>query len=64
MKGAITLPLLNTISNPNVTIITTVGISQSFFLDIRNLNNSYKVDIRNSLYSRIFNHNLKIDLRV
>jgi len=45
MNGAKTLPWLKTIREPKILIIIKAGSNQSFFLTIRNFNNSIIKDI-------------------
>ena len=59
MKGANTLPWLNTINKPNITIMITVGNNQNFFLAIKNLKSSIIVDIYTLILKLYLSWNIK-----
>ena len=57
MIGAIADPCVKIISPPKITSIINIGISQNFFLDTKNIKNSFKdliVKIAVSLYPFLF----------
>jgi hypothetical protein len=51
MKGAMALPSVRNNSNPNMSKVTIIGISQYFFLNLINSHISFKIESLPMQYS-------------